>query len=131
MPVGEKEKMNKYAYIIGILLLAAFAVMGATEMMKSQTPYITTVAEVKSLGGRPVQFIGTIIHAKTDYDEKSDELHFQLMDDNRKALNVSYKGVKPGNFDSANKAVVRGKYRGGRFFADQLLLKCPSKYESR
>ena len=123
--------MSKYAYIIGILLLVGFAVMGASEMMKSQTLYVTSVAQVKSMGDRPVQFIGSIVHTKTSYDEASDELHFQLKDDKRETLNITYKGIKPGNFDSANKAVVRGNYRSGEFVADQLLLKCPSKYENR
>lgn len=123
--------MNKAVYIVGILLLIGFAVMGATEMMKSQTPYVTNIAQLKSLGDRPVQFIGRIVHSKTSYNEAADELRFQLKDDKQMTLNVSYKGVKPGNFDTANKAVVRGSYHNGEFVADQLLLKCPSKYESR
>lgn len=123
--------MNKYVYVIGILLVAGFAVMGATEMMQSQTPYISSVAQVVSLPGKPVQFIGIINHSKTGYNQATGELRFQLKDDKQKILDVSYKGVKPANFDSARNAVVRGTYVNGKFSADQLLLKCPSKYESR
>lgn len=123
--------MNKSIYIIGILLIAGFAVLGAMELMNAQTPYVSTVAEVKSAINRPVQFMGSIIREKSHYNESNDELQFALKDKDGAILNVRYKGVKPANFDDANQAVVRGMYRGNELVADQLLLKCPSKYQGK
>ncbi len=123
--------MNKWMYILGVVLIAGFAVLGATELMKAQTPYVTTVAEVRAVKDKPVQFIGRISHSSTRTDEKTDELMFQLVDDKGETIVVRYKGVKPANFDTADKAVVRGTYYGRDLVADQVLLKCPSKYQGK
>jgi cytochrome c-type biogenesis protein CcmE len=37
--------------------------------------------------------------------------------------------VKPGNFEQATSVVLKGKTEGDRFVADQMLVKCPSKYQ--
>jgi cytochrome c-type biogenesis protein CcmE len=42
---------------------------------------------------------------------------------------VEYSGTKPGNFEQADKVVLIGRYQNGIFSADQLLVKCPSKYQ--
>jgi len=59
------------------------------------------------------------------------ELVFQLRDPKGQALKVRYRGVKPGNFDTADRAVVRGSISGDAFTASQVLLKCPSKYRGK
>ena len=42
---------------------------------------------------------------------------------------VSYAGIMPGNFEQAESVVAKGIYNGQRFVADDLLVKCPSKYQ--
>ena len=44
-------------------------------------------------------------------------------------MQVKYTGTMPGNFSQASHAVCLGKYDGKVFEADQLLIKCPSKYQ--
>jgi len=44
-------------------------------------------------------------------------------------MSVLYSGIKPGNFEEATEIVAVGSYRDGSFYADQLLVKCPSKYQ--
>ncbi|GAB6155921.1 cytochrome c maturation protein CcmE [Desulfosporosinus burensis] len=59
-------------------------------------------------------------------------LKFQIYDENSpdKRLTVIYNDVKPDNFQEATGAVVEGKFdTDGTFHADNLNLKCPSKYE--
>lgn len=123
--------MNKPMYIIGAILIAGFAVLGVLEMLKAQTPYVETVAQVRAAGEQPVQFIGAVVHNKTSYDDRADELAFTLQDKTGKTLDVRYKGVKPTNFEHADKAVARGVYRDGKLVADQVLVKCPSKYQNK
>jgi cytochrome c-type biogenesis protein CcmE len=43
---------------------------------------------------------------------------------------VIYRGVIPGNFDQATSIVAIGRYQGDHFEAEQLLVKCPSKYQA-
>ena len=124
--------MNKLVYVIGAVLILGFIGMGAREMMQSQSPYVETVAEVKSApAGSSVQFIGTIVPGKAKYSADGKQLTFFMKDKDGETLCVRFDGVKPQNFDTAPKAVVRGIYKNSDFHADQVLLKCPSKYEGK
>lgn len=120
--------MNKYLYVLGVVLIAGFCVLGGMEMQSAQTPYVTTLREARAAGNRPVQLIGSICRGKTSYNESIGTLTFKLSDSDGKCVPVNYHGVEPANFDSAKKAVVRGVLRNGKLDADQILLKCPSKY---
>ncbi|HKY61724.1 MAG TPA: cytochrome c maturation protein CcmE, partial [Gemmatimonadota bacterium] len=51
-------------------------------------------------------------------------------DDHGETLPVVYHGVKPANFEQATSVVAIGTYKGDQFVADQLLVKCPSKYQA-
>lgn len=121
--------MNKPLYIVGILIILGFAVLSAVELIKTQTPYVHTVEEVKK-EDREVQFLGTVIVETAEVKGPRNELVFVMEDENGEKMPIRYKGVKPANFDTANQAVVRGKFYEDEFVATQLLLKCPSKYES-
>lgn len=123
--------MNKWTYILGAVLVAGFAVLGFMEMLKAQTPYISSVSELKTAGDRQVQFIGKIIHESVKYDKDTDQLLFNLKDGNGSLLQVSYVGVKPSSFDSAETAVVKGMYLTDKFVADKVMVKCPSKYQGK
>jgi len=123
--------MSKWMYVAVVVLLAGFAVLTAMELKDATTPYVTKIADMRQFGGRTIQFKGSIAHGRTVYDRATHDLRFALKDDAGKILDVSYDGVKPGNFDDADCAVVRGVYKDGKFRADQLSLKCPSKYQGK
>lgn len=123
--------MSKWMYVLGIVLIAGFAVLMALEMKSAATPYMTKVQDVTESGGSSIQFKGAIVRSKTSYDRATHELRFTLRDDAGKTLDVRYDGPKPGNFDTADVAVVRGVYSEDRLRASQLSLKCPSKYEGQ
>jgi cytochrome c-type biogenesis protein CcmE len=55
---------------------------------------------------------------------------FKMADDKGEQFEVIYHGVKPANLEQAEEIVVIGRYTGGHFEADQLLVKCPSKYQA-
>lgn len=118
--------MNVKVLIAGVLLVGAVAV-GLTSFRKTMTPYIT-FREARAMAGQ-VQVNGVL--ASKDYVLKADEqyLQFQLRDSNGDVLPVEYHGQIPGNFDQAESIVAIGEYRGDRFHASKLLVKCPSKYQ--
>lgn len=53
---------------------------------------------------------------------------FTLVDTNRVAQRVIYYNPKPQDFDASEQVVITGAMRDKVFMADQILLKCPSKY---
>ncbi len=113
---------------LALLLLVIGAAVGVTSFKKSVTPYIS-FAEARTSQGM-VQVNGVL--ADKNYVAKQDEqyLEFNLKDEKGEVLRVTYKGVIPGNFDQATNIVAIGRYKGDHFAAEQLLVKCPSKYQT-
>ncbi|HTM58635.1 MAG TPA: cytochrome c maturation protein CcmE [Candidatus Udaeobacter sp.] len=113
---------------LALLLLAVAAAFGVSSFKKSVTPYISFAEARKSSG--LVQVNGTL--ADKNYVMKPAEqfLEFRLKDSHGEILPVRYRGVIPGNFDQALAVVAIGRYESDHFEADQLLVKCPSKYQA-
>ena len=114
--------------IAALVLLAIAGVFGASSFKKSMTPYVS-FADARKASGM-VQVNGVL--ADKNYVLKKDEqyLEFKLRDSRGEIMNVQYHGVIPGNFDQATSIVAIGRYTDDRFQADQLLVKCPSKYQT-
>jgi cytochrome c-type biogenesis protein CcmE len=109
------------------LLVAAVAI-GVTSFRKTVTPYITFVEARRSSG--LVQVNGTLADKQYVLQPDRQYLSFRLKDERGEVLPVEYKGVIPGNFDQATSIVAIGRYTDGAFHAEQLLVKCPSKYQA-
>ncbi|MBI1799193.1 MAG: cytochrome c maturation protein CcmE [Candidatus Eisenbacteria bacterium] len=114
--------------VLALILLAVAAVFGATSFKKSVTPYIS-FREARHSAGL-VQVNGVL--ADKNYILKPTEqfLEFRLKDGQGEILPVRYRGVIPGNFDQAVSVVAIGRYDADHFEAEQLLVKCPSKYQA-
>jgi cytochrome c-type biogenesis protein CcmE len=114
--------------ILALALVAIGAAVGISSFRKSVTPYIS-FAEARRASGL-VQVNGQI--ADKNYVLKAEEqfLQFSLRDQKGEVMPVVYRGVIPGNFDQATMVVAIGRYQGGTFQAEQLLVKCPSKYQA-
>jgi len=114
--------------IVAIALLAVAASVGVSSFKRTMTPYIG-FAEARNASGL-VQVNGKL--ADKDYVLKPAEqfLSFKLRDEKGDVMPVEYRGVIPGNFDQAVSVVAIGKFQGDHFEAQQLLVKCPSKYQA-
>ncbi len=117
----------KTKYLIGIPIIIIFVIFGALSFRKTLTPYVSFEEARKS--GVTVQVIGDIVFPEAKYDINAHQLQFPIMDENQDKMMVVYSGTKPSNFEQADRVVVIGKYENKVFVADQLLVKCPSKYQ--
>jgi cytochrome c-type biogenesis protein CcmE len=122
--------VKKYYIIAGIAIIA-FAVLGVSSFLSAMTPYVTDFDEVRQSSRDKLQVPGDIIRSKTTYDGRLHALVFFLKDPAGQEMKVIYKGTKPAGFDQADKAVALGEYRSSAFYADEVRVKCPSKYQSR
>ena len=115
--------------IFGLLLVIASIAFGVTAFRNSLTPYISFAEARRS--GLSSQVNGTLADpSAVKYDVTRSELAFTLKDEHGEVLPVVYHGVKPANFEQATSVVAIGTFHEGRFEADQLLVKCPSKYQA-
>ncbi|HVF60412.1 MAG TPA: cytochrome c maturation protein CcmE [Thermoanaerobaculia bacterium] len=121
---------RKRLYLLGAVLLLSFAAFSLSSFSASITPYVS-FAEARS-ATRMVQVAGGLEKASSRYDDAAGNLHFTLLDlKTREAIPVRYNGLKPANFEDAVSIVAIGRYDRGdqEFVANQLLVKCPSKYQ--
>jgi len=114
--------------IAALVLLVVAGVFGVSSFKKSITPYVSFNDARRASG--MVQVNGVL--ADKNYVLKPTEqyLEFKLKDSHQEIMPVVYRGVIPGNFDQATSIVAIGRYQVDHFEAEQLLVKCPSKYQA-
>lgn len=121
---------KSYLYILGSVLVLAFAGFALASFQQSLTPYVP-FDQARSTE-RVVQVAGGLQEGSSSYDESSHSLLFTLVDEEtQETMPVRYEGLKPANFEDAVSIVAIGRYSdgAGAFEAEKLLVKCPSKYQ--
>lgn len=141
----------------GLLILAAVVYLIFSSTQASAQYFLTVdelVAKGDTLAGRDLRVSGAILGDSIQYNPQTLELKFTVahvsgdnaqieadgglaavlhqavIDPNRNHLQVVYVGVKPDLMRNEAQAIMTGKMGAdGIFYADELLLKCPTKYE--
>ncbi len=124
--MGGKMKPGKLLgalVIVGCIAAAGFSLRGTVRRSLS-------VREVMASPGEPCEVYGEVVKSTVHADFRSELLQFSLRDDKGDTIPVIYHKTKPATFDTASHAKAIGAYRDGAFQADDLILKCPSKYIS-
>jgi len=144
-------------FLIGGLLIAASIIFLLVSSLSANTQYYMTVDEIVAQGaeaqGRDLRVSGavlgetitmnnetleinfTVVNIPGDQAEidaqggMAEALHAATLDPTRTRLQVVYYGAKPDLLKNEAQAIMSGKVgEDGRFYASELLLKCPSKY---
>jgi len=123
----DSRRQRRIWYAVGGVLVVAFLAYGTTSFKSNLTPYVSF--EEASRSERKVQVAGGLVENSTEYIDESEELRFTMVEEDGDTMTVLYKGIKPGNFEEAIQIVAVGSYGDGVFHAEQLLVKCPSKYQ--
>jgi cytochrome c-type biogenesis protein CcmE len=150
---------GRMKFVVGGVLIIAAIVYLIWTSATANAQYFMTVDEVNakgaSLGNSDIRVSGAIIGDTIKYDSKTLKLEFVIantpgsqkevddqgglaavlhaavIDPNRKHLSVVYTGVKPDLMRNEAQAIMTGKLGSdGVFYASELLLKCPTKYEA-
>jgi cytochrome c-type biogenesis protein CcmE len=126
---------SQMKFVIGGLVVVIVVVaLIATSFSGSNSEYLT-IGEVKALGPDQTQnsrVAGKIVSDSVEWDTAAFHLAFEIEDETGR-LPISYSGPKPDMMADAVEAVAIGKYDPVNqvFTADELLMKCPSKYEEK
>jgi cytochrome c-type biogenesis protein CcmE len=118
----------------GVVVAVVITLLIATSFSGSGSDYLT-VAEVRALGpeqARDSRVTGEIVANSVEWSTRDLHLVFQIEDETG-ILPISYHGPQPDMLVDAVEAVAIGKYdpQSEVFEAEELLMKCPSKYEEQ
>ncbi len=145
-------------FIIGGLLIIAAVIYLVITSTQANAQYFMTIAEANAKGAsiidRELRLSGAVLGDTIQYDSSTLRLTFRIADipadnaeidaqgglaavlhnavtdPNRETLTIVYEGVKPDLLKNEAQAIVTGKMGAdGNFYANELLLKCPTKYE--
>jgi cytochrome c-type biogenesis protein CcmE len=117
----------KRGYWVAGVLAILFVGLGITSFQKTLTPYVGFEKARDARG--VVQVMGSLDKTSDRYDDRRQELSFDLLDEHGGRMTIAYRGTRPANFKDAISIVAIGPYRDGRIEAERLLVKCPSKYQ--
>jgi cytochrome c-type biogenesis protein CcmE len=149
---------NRLKFIIGGVLIFAAVAYLIISSTQASAQYFLTVDELKtkgsSIGNRELRISGAVLGDTIQYDPQTltlkfvvanipgdnkeiekqgglaAVLHTAVSDATRNRLQIVYKGVKPDLLKNEAQAIMTGKIGAdGAFYANELLLKCPTKYE--
>lgn len=119
----------KKAYIIAIVAIAA-AIAIIVSASRDVTNYVT-FSQAKENASR-VKISGELDRdMDIEYDpiESPNIVTFHMIDQEGRSEKVILKQPKPQDFELSESVVVTGKMKNDVFVADEVLLKCPSKYK--
>lgn len=118
----------KPAVIVGFVAIAGALAFGAKAFVSNLTPYIT-FAEARKISADAgnVQIMGALDKSATRYDRM--QLSFTIVQPDGDKMPVRFTAARPANFDQAMQVTAIGHYNNGVFEANNLLVKCPSKYQ--
>ena len=150
--------MQRTKFILGGVLILAAVVYLIVSSTQASAEYFMTVDEVKAEGasavGKSLRLSGAVLGDTIQYDADTLTLTFDVAhvsgdnaeieaqgglaevlyqavnDPSRQRVTVVYVGPKPDLLRGEAQAIMTGKLgEDGIFYADELLLKCPTKYE--
>lgn len=150
--------MGRTKFIVGGLLILAAVVYLIASSTQANAEYFLTIDELKSKGasvvGKNLRVSGAVVGDSIQYDPQSltlsfdvanvpgdnkqidaegglaAVLHAAVVDPTRSRIKVIYSGPKPDLLKDEAQAIMTGHLDAdGVFHADELLLKCPTKYE--
>lgn len=116
----------KLRVIIGVIAIAGFTSLLLYNFGNSISTYVS-FEEADNMEGAHV--VGTLVKDKPyGFSREHKQLRFFMEDQQGNEQRVIYPKPKPNNFEQADQLVVIGELRNGVFYADEMLMKCPSKY---
>ena len=121
--------MKKGPVITAVVALIAMAGV-VIAFMSNASPYVT-IAQAKSAAGDRLHLAGDIIKPTVKNDLIHHALSFDVKDKDGNVITVMHRGEPPQNMSEATQVVAIGKIEGDKFVSDELLVKCPSRYEEK
>jgi len=160
MPGGGGVFSGRGKFVIGGLLIVAAIIYLIASSTQAAAQYYLTIDELAERGssvlGRNLKLSGAVDGATIEYDAQTltlrftlanvpadldqieqagglaEVLHQAVVDPAARRLQVVYVGPMPDLLRNEAQAIVTGRLgEDGIFYADELLLKCPTRYDEQ
>jgi len=120
----------KRRHLISLMVVAVVAFLAFCGVVFSQslTPYVSFAEAMEK--NSTVQVRGILTGAVNPTNEGRG-ITFELTDGEGTSVAVIYPGAKPENLEHSESVVVVGRYQDQVFKAEKILVKCPSKYQTK
>lgn len=112
--------------VIGIIAIVGFTSLLMYNFGESISTY-TDFESAASMNGAHVAGVWDSSQ-ESGFSMEKKQFIFFMKDDKGNSKKVVYPKPKPNNFEQADRLVVIGEVRGDIFYANEMLMKCPSKY---
>ena len=119
----------KKLHILGIIIIAI--AIGVIFVSLKNTSTYADFTEALSNPDQEYHVVGKLDKAQPQiYDPKinPDEFLFSMIDNKGVVKQVVLHKSKPQDFEKSEQIVLIGKMKDGNFHANDILMKCPSKY---
>jgi cytochrome c-type biogenesis protein CcmE len=114
--------------LIGVLAIVGFTSLLMYNFGNSISTYVS-FEEAGSMDNAHV--VGTLDKSQPfGFSMEDKKFTFHMKDQQGNTRKVIYPRPKPNNFEQATKLVVIGELRNDVFYANEMLMKCPSKYNN-
>src|SRR5512143_144500 len=150
--------MGRKKFLVGGVVILAAVIYLIISSTQANAEYFLTINELKSQGsavvGKNLRVSGAVVGDSIQYDPQTltlsfdvanvpgdnkeidaqgglaKVLHEAVVDPNRTRIKVVYSGPKPDLLKDEAQAIMTGHLGAdGVFHAEELLLKCPTKYQ--
>ena len=155
--ISTVSRTGKWRFIAGGAIIFAAVLYLVISSTKANAQYFLTVDELlaqqQSMQGQEIRVSGAVLGNSIHVDDQAmtvrfsmanipgdqkeidrmggiaEVLHQAVNDPSSSQIAVLYNGVKPDLLQNEAQAIVTGKLRAdGVFIADEVLLKCPTRY---
>jgi cytochrome c-type biogenesis protein CcmE len=119
----------KKLHIIGIIIIAV--AIGVIFVSLKNTSTYADFSEALANPGKEYHVVGKLDKSRPLVYEpriNPDEFIFSMIDNKGVAKQVVLHKSKPQDFEKSEQIVLIGKMDGDNFHANDILMKCPSKY---
>ena len=118
------------AVVVGLIAVIGSTVRGSAFVYSKYVDEVVQPAERARWVGRTVRVEGLVAPASIEHRPGTREFRFRVTR-NEAVLPVTYAGIVPDTFRDCAGVTVRGVLgQDGVFRADEIVAKCPSKYEA-
>lgn len=112
-------------HIIGLILIAVCAAVIISTIASSAT--YASFNEAFSNPDRDYTISG-YLNKEKPIETQPTSVSFYMIDHEGEEHRVHLNQAKPQDFERSEKVIVKGRVKGNDFYATEISLKCPSKY---